>query len=180
MFEGLYPHIGPLTRTTHDIESCGSLARAHGGAASSASFTWSAANTALFMPFSFRYGYRIRRAWWYGGSAINGTNVDVGIYNKEGVRIHSLGSTAGGTNSAINGAAVDWFVQPGSFFYAIVFSGTTNVALGNANVTAYMLRLGRCFQMASALPLPATATFATCTVVGLPLAGISNHPSYPI
>lgn len=143
-----------------------------------ASFTW-VANQAVYLPVFIPWEYQVKRVWWCNGSVITTTNADFGIYTPSGARIYSTGSTA------LSGTSVPQYVTPstpfvlpaGMYYFAYTCSGTTNRAFGTAVATAASGALCGMLSQASALPLPATATFATYVTPGLVYCGITRTES---
>lgn len=141
------------------------------------SANWTA-NVAVYIPLLLPWHYAVKRAFWMHGSTVSG-NVDIGIYSKSGALIWSAGSTANsGSASQPQFVTVspDLLLAPGKYWMAYTNSGTTNQFTGNTTA-ANTGRLAGMYQQASALPLPAAATFAAYAGVGLPLIGITNTAS---
>lgn len=139
-----------------------------------ASRTWQAANTAVFVPFRVEEPVTILKLWTMNGSTATG-NVDIGVYDEVGRRLISAGSTAqSGTNVLQQFDVTDTLIGPGNFYLALVASSTATTFFGypySADRAAAQHTAGM-RQMASALPLPATATFAV-NGSGFPLFGAS-------
>lgn len=136
------------------------------------------ANRAHYLPLSLPYSYLVRRMFWVNGTTVTSSNVDVGIYSEDGTRLYSSGSTA------MSGPSVPQFVTlstplllpPGRYYIAYVCDGTG--ARGWAiTLGADPLRQMASFQQATALPLPASATFAAATNINLPFVGITRTDS---
>jgi hypothetical protein len=88
-------------------------------------------------------------------------NVDAGIYSWNGAKIVTTGSIAMGAAGFQNLALVDTLLTPGWYFIAFAASSATaNVATSIATVPVGRI-CGFQEQALGALPLPATATFAT-------------------
>jgi hypothetical protein len=134
------------------------------------------ANRALYFPVTLAEPYVLRRFWWVNGATVNG-NVDVGLYTASGLRIASCGSTAMSGASALQSVVLGSPVHlpPGSYYLAWApSSGTATFPYAAAGGVAE----GRIFGMAvedSAVPLPASATFATTTTARTVLCGMSNR-----
>jgi hypothetical protein len=144
-----------------------------------ASHTWTTGNKAIYMPFAIPWPYLVSRVFWGNGSALT-SNKDFGIYTADGVRIYSTGSTAEAGASGIQyvSVATPFVLPPGRYYMAISCSGTTNKAWGIALALVQYGRLSGWYQEASALPLPATATFAAlAAVTPMPLCGITRTAS---
>jgi hypothetical protein len=141
-----------------------------------AAITWTA-NQAVYMPVTLPWAYPVTRVFWVNGSTI-GNNVDFGIYSPGGQRIYSTGSTAQVGTSTIQyvSPATPFILPAGRYFFAYVTSGTTSTAYGNLP-TAALAAISGMLTQATALPLPASATFATFSNVGIVLAGITRTPA---
>jgi hypothetical protein len=139
-----------------------------------ASMAWTA-NLAVFMPMSIPFPYPVRRVWWFNGSAAT-TNVDFGIYNMDGVKVLSTGSTvASGVSTAQFVDVTDFLLGPGRYYFAWAADGTTNDAFGWTAYTTVFLRLAGVLQQSTAFPLPATmASAGAASAALLPLCGISR------
>lgn len=133
---------------------------------------WLTANKAQFYPVVIPWYYPVRRVFWANGNGISG-NVDFGIYTLTGSRIYSSGSTAQSGTFAPQFVNADFLLAPGRYMFALAVSNTTATFSVASSSTVY-LKLLRCFEMASAFPLPATATFATIADSVIPLMGISR------
>jgi hypothetical protein len=154
--------------------------RGHLAGTSAASFAWPSADLAAYCPVVIPWPFPVNRVFWYNGSTAT-SNVDFGIYTMGGSRIYSTGSTA----QSGAGASVPQFVTPstpfilypGRYYFALTCSGTTNRITGISTVDTTTGRFAGMLQQASALPLPATATFAAWASSGMPLCGVTRTPS---
>jgi hypothetical protein len=139
------------------------------------SITW-VANYAVYVPIFLPYAYPVNRVWWANGSTAS-SNVDVGIYDRDGTKIYSTGSTAQSGASALQYVTpgTTFVLDAGSYFIAYACNGTTNRAWG-ATATWTTLQLRQCglLGQATAFALPATATFATLANLLLPYCGITR------
>jgi hypothetical protein len=173
---GVLPtHIGTYPCIFSSSATCRDIFAGTGGASNA----WGTANTAVYMPICLPWPYPVKRLWWINGSAGSGSgHVDVGIYTIGGARIVSTGSTVMSGASAVQyvslGTAI--ILGPGSFYMAYTNDGTTNRSFGYAPTAAQGRQSGFLMQ-ASALPLPASATFATTTVANMPFCGITRTAS---
>ncbi len=141
------------------------------------SVTWTA-NTAIYVPVSIPWAYPVNRVFWINGSVVTTSNADFGIYSPGGTRIYSTGSTTqSGASSVQYVTPSSPFILPaGVYYFAWTSSGTTNRAFGLA-CSAVNGRQCGLVQQATALPLPATATFATYANIGVPTIGITRTTS---
>ena len=124
------------------------------------SFTWMTANRAVYVPFRISRTILVKNMFIFNGATISG-NVDLGIYDKDGTRLVSTGSTAqAGASSVQTIAVVNTPIGPGLFYMAL--------AINNTTATVYLWNLAnyrsKCFGLAmqaAVFPLPVIATFAT-------------------
>lgn len=166
----------PLLSTVSP-QSIGTQLRESQSSLSTASKSYPTANKAFFYPFVLKTPILVKMMF-----VANGTNAsqtrDIGIYDKNGTRIVSAGSTAGsGTSTLQTFDVTDTTIGPGLFYFAFVSSGTTNSFL-SINCSVVIQQMMGMFEMASAFPLPATATFATPTTTSgnFMLMGLATTP----
>lgn len=162
-------HIHPFA-----VDAIGLSIQAANTLNTTASATYPSSNRALFVPFRLFVSFTATRMFSYNGASVSG-NIDVGIYSSEGNRIVSSGSTAqAGTNALQEFDLTDTTLVPGLYYMAVSMDNTTGTlfrsVLGVRNV-----RLANMMQMASAFPLPASATFAGCVTSYGPVIGVSNR-----
>lgn len=151
----------------------------------SASLTWPTANLAFYIPFHLPFPYVVRRVYWVNGSDVTSVNRDFGIYNAEGTRLYSTGSTAASGASDIQYVtpSSEFLLAPGRYYMALSNSSTTanRGPAGIVTVSTGQITLGTgagVVQQASAVPLPATMTPATVGLsLAVPLCGITNTSS---
>lgn len=155
----------------------GAGARLIGGAGGTSSQSWPSINLAVFTPLWLSWPYTAQRVFWVNGGTISG-NVDMGIYTPGGARIWSAGSTvqSGATTLQYVGTG-GLRLAPGPYYLALTFSATSGHVTGSGLNSVTSARLAGLVQMASALPLPATATFATSTTNLWPLMGLTTTAS---
>jgi hypothetical protein len=141
-----------------------------------ASSPWIAPNQALFFPIFIPHPWTVTKLWWQNGSTVTGT-VDCGLYTEEQNRILSTGSTAQAGANAVQSVDVpDTVIPAGTTYFALVMSSTGTVwnNVINGDPGGYV---GGGYVQASALPLPATATFATAfTGMRFPKFGALRAP----
>lgn len=87
-------------------------------------------------------------------------NVDVGIYNEEGARLVSAGSTLVGVAGLQTFDIADTWLTPGVYFFAMVVSNTTGAFLRVTPANNSARAIGVQSQAIGSTVLPATATFA--------------------
>jgi hypothetical protein len=155
----------PITQNVESIvisggstDSLGPMLNAMGIALASAAHP--EINRATFVPFSVQSPMTVVKMFTLNGSTING-NVDVGIYDANGVRLVSSGSTAHAGASVIQEFNItDTLLLPGLYYLAIASdSATATFEVWSAN-GAILRSLGVVGQQTTGFPLPATATFA--------------------
>lgn len=135
---------------------------------------WPSANRALFVPFEVAAPTRVKKLWCYNGATASG-NIDVGIYNRDGVRLVSSGSTAQAGTSAIQEFDVtDLDLYPGVYYFAMASDATTTTVVSWGATLMDHQSVG-VLQMAAAMPLPATATFASLASAYTPVIGFSGR-----
>lgn len=175
---GLFPDspVPPLvTITPWSMESIGGGLQTIGNTIgnSTGSAAWPSANAAIFVPFWVFTTTTFLRMFLYHGSGAAG-NVDMGVYDAAGTRLMSLGSTAqSGTSQVKTYNTTDLTLPPGKYYMALALSSTSGTVAGTGAITTPQQKLLGCYQMASAFPLPATATFATlATFLRIPFFGL--------
>lgn len=143
-------------------------------ATSPSAANWPSANLALFVPLRLPNSTTIKRFWYISGNATG--NVDIGLYDAAGNKIVSTGSTAQGTSNQIDFISVTSTpVSVGDYYLAIAYASTTATPF-RATSPGVARYLG-VVQMASALPLPTTATFAAAGQDYVPWFGFSTLAS---
>lgn len=121
--------------------------------------TWQTANRAIFIPFVVP-ATAIARKMTSGAAATSG-NIDVGIYNAQGVRLSSSGSTVeAGNPQTID--IPDVTLYPGNLYYmAMNRSGTGGVVnLVDLGTQYYARIMGIAKVDLGSVVLPATVTLA--------------------
>lgn len=142
-------------------------------APTSGSSTWPSDDLAFFYPFVVYSPITIARMFWLNGATSSG-NLDVGIYDEYGNLLVSSGSTAQGTVSVIQDVDItDTFLQAGLYYMAMVFDNTTATIYRHAPGASVAGGAGA-LQMASAFPLPSTATFAVMATGFVPLFAVTT------
>lgn len=166
------PGVGRPLITISTLSLLAKGADAHFVAPNSA--TWPAANRAIFVPFRTAVPILVRQLFNCNGATASG-NIDVGIYDRVGTRLVSAGSTAQAGTSVLQVFNVtDTLIGPGQFYFAVALDNTTGTITRQAPPNVLQTRALGLVQMASAFPLPATATFATVANVHIPLCGLTT------
>lgn len=144
------------------------------GSAVPATQTWPSANRALFVPLAIAAPYLCNTFWWTNGTTAAG-NVDCGIYSGDGTLLAHTGSTAQSGTSVVQSVALGTplLLLPDSYYLGLAMSSTSSTVFGNLPVAAAVQSWGMA-QQASALPLPATITFASDASALLPVFGIAS------
>ena len=133
------------------------------GGAYNNSATWSSVNQALFTPVTLTVPVTVYQLACFNGTAVSG-NIDLGIYDSVGTRLVSSGSTAqAGTTAAQVIDITDTNLVPGVYYLAQAMDNTTGTIHGSV-IGNLMLAACGVVQMASAFPLPSTATYAGLSV----------------
>lgn len=132
------------------------------------------ANRAIYVPFTLAAPYLVQKFWWCNGSAVAG-NVDCGVLTGDGTLLASAGSTAQAGTSTLQSVAIGTplLLLPGSYYMALAASSATATFLAPTPTVRQQQMMGIA-QQATALPIPATATFATPASAYLPLFGIAS------
>ncbi len=133
---------------------------AAGVASGWASTAWPSANRAYYYPVVVAVPVVVTKLFVANGATASG-NLDVGLYTVDGTRLLSTGSTAQAGTAAIQAVDVtDTLIGAGLYYLALSHSNTVGTYM-RVSLNANLKRLHGVMQQASALPLPATATFAT-------------------
>jgi hypothetical protein len=137
-------------------------------------------NEAYYLPVSLPLAYDLRAMWMLNGAAV-AQNVDIGIYTRDGTRLWSNGSVAQGAANAlvVYALGTPMKLPPGDYYLAIVGSSGAGTFFQRSGFgRAGMTRLAGQMMQATALPLPATATFAVNTKVKIPIFGIASITTF--
>ena len=137
-----------------------------------ASAIWPTANLAIFVPFRIAEPRIAVQLFAKNGATVSG-NIDIGIYDRTGVRLVSAGSTVqSGVNDSQEFNITDTLLGAGVFLLAVALDNITGTTFRIAPANAGVLKQFGCAQQATAFALPATATLATITSAYLPYMGI--------
>ena len=133
---------------------------------------WPSANLAIYVPFIVPR-IMVVRTLWFGAGATGTGNYDMGLYNASGAAVLRRGSTAKGTTQEeVVWDCTDTTIGPGLYYFALVASNGTDTYLAFTPSAPSPAAYGMLSE-ASALPLPATATFAVPqTLAFVPVGGI--------
>lgn len=139
------------------------------------STTWPVANLAVYMPVRFTAPMLISQFWVHNGATATG-NLDLGIYSEDGIKLGSTGSTAQSGTSVLQVIDVtDFRIAAGIYYLAMSHSSTSGTASMLGSIVANRGRLLGLMQEASALPLPANATFAQLAQSVFPFMGCTGR-----
>lgn len=140
-----------------------------------ASAVWPTGNTALYVPFHIAVPITVvKMATWNGATASG--NIDIGLYNAVGTRIVSSGSTAqAGTSAAQEFDITDTLLVPGRYYMALTQDDGVGTFFSVAPGSNKISQTFGVRSQATALPLPATATFAACALNYLPVFWLTTR-----
>lgn len=137
---------------------------------------WPSANRAMYVPFVVETPFLAQMMFVLNGTVAG--NVDVGIYNDEGKRIVSKGTTAQAGATLLQSFDItDTVLLPGVYYMAMASDSASGQYMRwsiNASATtgAQMAASMGVLQQASAFVLPATATFAVAQDSYVPDIGL--------
>lgn len=149
---------GPFAQLTGTISTWDTLMASGIALASQAAgaIAWPLANLAILVPFTLPVD---RTA--YGFSWFNGTpsgNLDFGIYNEDGTKVVTLGSTAAsGSNAQQTGTITPTALVAGSYFFAFACDNTTQTFSGYG-IAAQNLAGAGIKEVSASFPLPTSLT----------------------
>jgi hypothetical protein len=143
--------------------------------------TWPANDLALFYPFTlYDWATAYQLLFWVG--ATSSGNIDVGIYDSQGHRIVSSGSTAmsATVNTVQELNIADTVLPPGDYFIGVVCSTTAGTVFRALSTDEVALPNYPVYEQASALPLPSTATPVLSTQASpiVAVCGIQFRPTF--
>lgn len=166
-----HPVVGP-----HTDEGLGLDLNIFGGILNT-SAAWPTANKAFFYPFLVEEsGFTIAQLGWVNGTAVSG-NVDAGVYDLNGNRKISTGSTAQSGTTAIQLVDVaDTGIDPGIYFIALVLDNTTGTVHRTSNPTnALWHRTMGCFEAATSFPLPSSVSKTAIATNTVPMVFLTRR-----
>lgn len=163
----------PEIITTFGTRSLGHVQKLSVGGTTSGA--WPAANRAIYVPFHVLNNYTVVKLGIRNGTTVTG-NVDVGIYDANGTRLISSGSTAqAGTSTVQEFDVTDTTLTPGWYYLAAAMDGAGHTFRVAPSVGVGWMRCLGMYQQATAFPLPATATFAAIGTSYLPHLAASSR-----
>jgi hypothetical protein len=115
------------------------------------------------------------------GAGLTGAgNFDVGIYDRNGNRLVSSGATAKGASTEHVLDITDTRIGPGLYYLAMAADGTNNYTMitpsGTSPVPLQKTRLAGVLAAESSYVLPATVTYAACTLAAIPVLTAVTRP----
>jgi len=142
-----------------------------GNGINAVSTAWPSANLAIFIPIRVPSPVMVCKLAMGAGATAAG-NFDMGIYDRFGNLLVSSGATAKSATTEQILDVLDTRIGPGLYYLALSADGTNNYTCWTGNGTApapvEKARLCGTLEMATAYPLPATATFAARTTAAIP------------
>lgn len=162
----------PPTITPYSLYSIGrNLISSFGG--SESVVAWPLANRAYFVPFSINQTMVITQLFASNGTTAS-NSIDLGIYDDNGVRLVSTGSTLQAGTSTLQVINItDTTIGAGRYYMAMAMNGTTGTNKSFSTTAVQNQAMGT-FLMATAFPLPATVTFAQNTTAFVPNMGLAT------
>ena len=136
---------------------------------------WPSANLAIYTPFMLYDEFVVTRIAFRNSTSTG--NIDLGIYDHNGVRLGSIGSTAIPGSNVLIGNTLSLILPPGLYYMAMAHDSTGTVSRYTGSTLQRGIIRGA-YQQASAFPLPATATFATQTTSYIPSMVVSSRGFY--
>lgn len=140
-----------------------------------ASTNWPVANRAIYLAFELDRPMIATQMYVYNGSAAVTGNWDLGLYSADGTRLVSTGSTAQtGGNAPQVFNITDTYLDRGAFYLGIVASSVSLSVYRFAGGAGFDWLIWGGLHETSALPLPATATFAANITQFIPVCGFTG------
>lgn len=137
---------------------------------------WPLSNLAFYVPVLLDFSMTVTKLFIVIGQLDGAGSFDAGIYNSDGSKMTSTGSTATTGIRALQvvGVAPASLLRGQRYFMALSYSSTDGGVQAIDNIPASALRALGVAQEASALPLPATFTRAAMAQTYLPFFGIAT------
>lgn len=168
--------VDPVAVTTVS-DGSGGRGKIAEGAGAAASAVWPTANKAIFIPFVISGDDRPSRVYskiiLMNGAAVSG-NVDVGVYDANGNKLVSAGSTAqaGTTQPQVFTFASPLQLTPGRYYLGIALDNGVGTTARLATTLQVLRAMGVRVRTTS-FPLPASVSSWTgCDVAYLPLVSL--------
>lgn len=129
---------------------------------------WPGANRGLYIPIGLPVNQRLKSMSCYC-AVTNSANFDLGLYDAAGNRLASLGSTALSVGVNTWTPPNPTLLLAGTSYFVAMAAASTSSTFARITPNTSPLRAGGFAQQASALALPATATFAQMASAYVPL-----------
>jgi hypothetical protein len=134
-----------------------------------------AANLAIFIPFAITTKINVKNLLSYNGGTISG-NIDLGIYDINGIKLTSTGSVAHAGSSSIQATSITPItLAPGTYYFAVAMDNGTGQLRRAAFTNVDESQMFGMAQMGTAFPLPATATISGMGFNYVPVIGLSTR-----
>ena len=155
-----------------DLDAIGNEFRTVHGNANSVSAAWPTANKALYIQFSVNERAIATALFTASGTTIGTDSIDLGIYDRTGLRLVSPGGALSASANVIQVQNItDTILDPGYYYMACAMNGTTATLRSWVGVSE-LLKFTGMYEQTSAYALPAQATFATIATLYVPLFGV--------
>lgn len=140
-----------------------------------ASATWPANNRAIYIPIFMPARFTVARFFVANGTAVSGT-FDIGLFNYEGEKLISTGSTAQAGTSVVQYVGVtDQSFPAGNYFLGIVLSTTSGRAFNSSlGAVGDGLMMGATLEALGSAVLPASMAPSSFTSATIPCFGFSQ------
>lgn len=102
-------------------------------------------------------------------TVVSAGNYDIGIYDVNAVRLVSIGTTALPAAGFTVVDITDTYLTPGIYYLGLVFSDIATATLTRCPLNSAVQSASGVREQATAIPLPATATFVAATNSFTPL-----------
>jgi hypothetical protein len=156
---------GPGVRHWHNIDtvSNGPLVRMF---SANNVLTWPTADMAIYLPVIVETRVIVKKLWFENADTATG-NYDIGLYDASGTAILRKGSAAKtAANDIVTWDCTDTTIGPGVYYLALACSTNSDTFAGIPPTAPAAAAFGA-YSEASALPLPATATFAVANTISV-------------
>jgi hypothetical protein len=134
------------------------------------SAVWPTASTAIFMPFICETKQNVKGMSFFVTTASG--NYDVGIYDENGVRRASKGSTVVPAAGFAFADFTDTDLEPGCYWMAMAVDNITASFHASNNFTAQMQRIANIYAQAAAFVLPSSITYSNWATAYFPLCAV--------
>lgn len=147
------------------------------GTTAPASGGWSATNRAVVVPFRVYHPIKVYSMFLINGAT--GTfDLDLGVYDPAGRLLASTGGSTpqSGNNNFQEVSFSSALSLGGGLYYMALSLSSSSATVFRRTLSNVIMNAFGCYIIASALPLPASATFATVPAsTNLPLFGVRTY-----